>query len=101
MGLVGADQRRELRGMKRQPSRWKKFLRISIGVWLSRLRGGGGEINDTDQLFCFWRSHLKIRTLPACVLRWVNKSPSPILQELFKLLFLCCISVELFVMLSL
>ena len=64
------------------------------------LNWGMGEGNGAHQLFCFWRSLLKIPALSAHVLRSANKS-SHIPQVSFKLLLLCSISVGLLVILSL
>jgi len=62
---------------------------------------GVGEGNGTCQLFCSWRSLPKIPALPTHTLILVYKYPSPIPQVFFKLLFLCYISAELFVVWSL
>ena len=63
---------------------------VPIGYCVSRL-GTQGEGNGTHQLFCFWRSLLKIPALPAHT-KISKQIPSHILQVFFKLLLLCCIS---------
>ena len=52
---------------------------------------GAGEGNGTCQLFYSWRSLPVIPVPITCALRLVNKSPSYLSQEFFKLLLLCCI----------
>ena len=53
------------------------------------------------QVLCSWRSSPVRSVPPGYTLRLVKNSPSHMLQVFFKLLFLCCISGELFVVLFL
>lgn len=70
---------------------------VPAGVYMSRLRDDG----DEHQLLCSWRILPTIPSPPTHALSLINKSPFLIPQMSFKLLLLCCISVELFVVLSL
>lgn len=51
------------------------------------------------QLLCFWRSLPRISALQTC-LRLLNEPSTPLPQTFFRLVFLCCISMGLFIVLS-
>lgn len=63
------------------------WLQLSVYLGWGSKKGRG-----TCQLFCSWRSILRISVPPAQALRLVNRSPSCLHQAFFNLLLLCYIS---------
>lgn len=78
---------------------WCCYLAGSHSIYVSRLMGwvGGWVV----EFLSSWRKHPNTFAPLAHILRLVNKFPSSIPQAFFKVLFLCCISMGLFVLLFL